>query len=590
MRQNTSICACLLILACAHAPPDTGQPTTLLAGDTATAGEELFLGPKVTVDSVLRTLSIREKVGQLIMPWLSGAYAPLEGEAFDTATSWIDQFGVGGIIVSIGSPLDAAAKLNALQRRSQLPLIVAADLEWGAGMRMVGATAFPAPMALGATGRELDAYQVGRVTAIEARAIGIHWTFSPVADVNNNPDNPIINTRSFGESPPQTAELIAAYIQGASDHGLYTTAKHFPGHGDTSVDSHIDVPVVNACWPRLDTLELVPFRAAIGAGVTSVMTAHVALPCLDRQNPVPATLSPLIMGDILRDSLRFEGVVVTDALDMGAIVQRHGPGETAVQAFLAGSDFLLMPDNLEEAVEAMVAAVDSGRISPERLERSVQRMLELKEMAGLFTRRTVPLDSIPTVVGQRAHQEIADDIAARALTLVRGGPIEDVRGARGATALIAYAEHANRSVGGVLTRELRRAGDTVAFFRLYPASGPMSYDSARAVIKSAPRVIFASSVRPISSRGHVALPDSLARLVGETALVKATVLVSFGSPYLLRQIPDFLGAYLIAWHDVQATERAVARALVGTIPITGRLPITLSERFPRGLGITVPVR
>jgi beta-glucosidase-like glycosyl hydrolase len=542
------------------------------------------------VDSLLQTLSIHEKIGQLIMPWLSGAYAPLAGEAFDTATAWIDELGVGGIIVSIGSPLDAAAKLNALQQRSRLPLIVAADLEWGAGMRMVGATAFPAPMALGATGRELDAYQVGRVTALEARAVGIHWTFSPVADVNNNPDNPIINTRSFGESPSAIAKLITAYIQGATDHGLFTTAKHFPGHGDTGVDSHIDVPVLTACWARLDTLELVPFRAAIRAGVTSVMTAHIALPCFDGEDPLPATLSPRIMMGLLKDSLGFQGTVVTDALDMGAIVNGFGPGESAVLAFLAGSDFLLMPSNLREAVDAMVTAVGSGRIPPERLDRSVRRMLELKEQAGLLGQRVVPLDSIPTVVGHRTHRAIADDIAARSLTLVQRGQIDEIRGVRGRVAMIAYAEERNLSIAGVLTRELRRAGDTVTFFRLYPSSGPLSYDSARTVITDAPRVIFASSVRPISSRGHVALPDSLARLVAATSAVKPTVLVSFGSPYLLRQIPSFAGAYLLAWHDVRSTERAVSQALVGAAPITGRLPITLSERFPRGFGITVTAR
>lgn len=545
---------------------------------------------KVIVDSLLETMSLRDKVGQLVMPWLSGRYASLDGEAFDTAAAWVEDLGVGGLIISVGSPLDAAAKLNALQRRGRLPLLIAADLEYGAAMRMVGATAFPMPMAVGATGRELDAYQLGRATALEARAVGIHWTFSPVADVNNNPANPIINTRSFGEDPAEVARLVAAYVRGASDHGLFTTAKHFPGHGDTGIDSHLDVPVLRACWPRLDTLELVPFRAAVGAGVTSVMTAHIALPCFDGPDAVPATLSPSVMTGILRDSLGFDGVVVTDALIMGAIVQRFGAGESAVRALEAGSDMLLIPSHLRQAIDAVVAAVETGRITIERLDASVRRVLDLKGEAGLYDHRTVTLDSIPTVVGSAAFQELADDMASRALTLVQRGPIDEIRATRSRTALITYAEETNLSIADVLIGELRQMGDTVTPFRLYPASGPMSYDSAQTIIAANPRVIFASSVRPIAWRGHVALPDSLARLIQTTAVGKPTALVSFGSPYLLSQMPGFLGAYLLAWNDVPATERAVARTIAAGAPVSGRLPITLSEHFPRGFGITLPAK
>lgn len=523
------------------------------------------------------------------MPWLIGAYEPLEGDAFDSAAAWVEDHGVGGIIISIGSPLDAAAKLNALQRRAQIPLIVAADLEYGAGMRMIGATAFPQPMAIGATGRELDAYQLGRITAIEARAVGIHWTFSPVADVNNNPENPIINTRSFGESPEQVAGLLGAYIRGASDHGLYTTAKHFPGHGDTGVDSHLELPVLEACWRRLNSLELVPFRAAITAGVTAVMTAHIALPCVDG-NGTPATLSGMVMTEILRDSLGFEGIVVTDALTMGAIVRQYGAGASAVQAFRAGSDMLLMPADVPAAIEAMVAAVDSGIVSRARLDSSVARVLMLKENAGLFARREVPLDSIPATVGRRAHQLIADDVAARALTLVQRGPIRRFREERERTAVISYAEETNLSIGDELIRTLRRYGDTIDPFRIYPASGPMSYDSAQAVIQRARRVVFAVSVRPIASRGHIDLPQALAQLISSTDDGKPTVLASFGSPYLINQVPGFSGSYLIGWHQVGATERAVASALANGSAITGHLPISVSDRFPRGHGVTLPAR
>jgi beta-N-acetylhexosaminidase len=543
--------------------------------------------PNLTPETLLGSLTLRQKVGQLVFPWLLGSYSAIDGEGLDSTIAAIDSLAIGGIIVSLGTPMDVAAKINLLQRRSRLPLLIAADLEYGTGMRLRGGTAFPQPMAVGATGRELDAYEMGRVTALEARAVGIHLTFSPVADVNNNPANPIINTRSFGEDPAEVSRLVAAYVRGAREHGLSTTAKHFPGHGDTGTDSHIALPVTPGCWDRLDTLELRPFRAAIEAGVTAVMTAHVAVPCLDADPGRPATLSSRIMTDVLRDSLGFTGVVVTDALVMGAIVERYGAGESAVLAFEAGADLLLMPSNLRAAVDAMVAAVESGRVSQERLDRSVRRLLELKLGLGLFSRRLVPLDSVPDVVGRRAFQDIADDIAQRAVTLVARGPLDDFRTRRGRTAVITYADETNLSIGADLLRELRILGDTATTFRLYPASGPLSYDSARAVIAAAPRVLFATGVRPIAWRGHVALPDSLAALILATGRARPTLLASLGSPYLRNQLPGFIGGYLIAWNDVAATERAVGRAVAGAAPITGQLPMSLGPGFPRGSGIRI---
>lgn len=542
---------------------------------------------KIHVDSLLETLSIRQKVGQLIMPWLLGNYAALESEQFDTVGVWLDSLEVGGIIISIGPPLEIAAKLNSLQRRSALPLLIGADLEWGSGMRLRGGTAFPMPMAIGATGRREDAYELGRITAIEALATGIHWTFSPVADVNNNPNNPIINTRSFGEDPHDAALLISAYIRGAEEHGLLTTAKHFPGHGDTEVDSHIALPVVRGCWDRLNAVELVPFRAAIAAGVTSVMTAHVALPCLEGADPPPATLSGRVMTEILRDSLGFDGLVVTDALTMGALVAEYGAGETAVRAFIAGADMLLMPAHLREALDAMVEAVETERISRERLDTSVRRVLGLKQRAGLFTRRTVPVEAVTSIVARQPFVDVADDIAARALTLVQRGAIDHFRRDRGRMGLVVYADESNLSAGGQLVRELASYGDTASVFRLYPASGTMSYDSARTLIDKHDRVVFAVNVRVISGLGHVAMPDSLAQLIVATDQRKPTVLASLGNPYLLQQVPDFTGAYINAWSDVGSTERAVAGALAGGAAVSGTLPISIGDKYARGFGIAL---
>ena len=542
----------------------------------------------VSVDSLLASLTVRQQVGQLVIPWLSGSYTALDDSLFQVAARWVDSLEVGGLIISVGSPLDIATKLNALQQRSRLPLLVSADLEWGAGMRVVGATAFPHIMAVGATGDPRDAYTIGAAAAVEGRAVGIHVNFAPDADVNNNPANPIINTRSFGEDPRTVSRLVAAYVRGLHEHGMLATLKHFPGHGDTQTDSHIGLPVITAGYGRLDSLELVPFRAGIAAGADVVMSAHIAFPALTGSND-PATLSAAVLTGLLRDSLRFPGLVVTDALMMGAIVTKYGAGEATVRAFLAGSDLLLIPADPDSAVLAMTAAVAAGRVTPQRLAQSVRRVLEIKRRLGLFERRTVPLDSIPHVVGSKRFQDAANDIAVRSLTLVRdvGGRLHAVRGHPGRLALIAYADEANGSAGLFLTDLLRQGGDTVEYFRLWPMSGTLSYDSARATIARAPATVFVANVRPISGKGNIALPDSLAQLITLTDAARPTVLVSLGSPYLLNQTPA-VRSYLIAWSGVRASERAVALALLGRVPLGGHLPTRIPPDYALGWGLTVP--
>ena len=545
------------------------------------------LGAQPPTDSLLAALTVRQKIGQLIVPWLSGAYTALDDSVFVEATRWVDSLQVGGIIISVGSPLDIASKLNTLQARSRLPLLISADLEWGAAMRIVGATAFPQVMAAGATGRPEDAYTIGSAAAIEGRAVGIHVNFAPDADLNNNPLNPVINTRSFGEDPKAVGRLVSAYIRGVHDNGMLATLKHFPGHGDTDVDSHLGLPVISAGYARLDTLELVPFRTGIDAGADIVMSAHIAFPPFTSPDE-PGTLSAAVLTGLLRDSLRFRGLVVTDALTMGAIVAKYGAGEATVRAFLAGSDLLLMPANPDSALDAMTAAVANGRIGMERLDSSVRRMLEIKRRLGLYGRRTVPLESIMATVGARRFQQEAQDLAVRALTLVRdtAGTLARLRATRTRIALIAYADEGNGSVGQQLAEILRVNGDTIDYFRLWPMSGTLSYDSARTVIDRNPTTVFAANVKPISWRGNIALPDSLALLIGKTDSLRPTVLVSFGSPYLLNQAPT-VKTYVVAWSGIRVAERAAARAMLGLSPVGGHLPIRVPP-YPVGWGLTLP--
>src|SRR6058998_3789835 len=581
MMQAHRLLALVLVTGCASPPPRAlPRPSDLHPGPRPEASQP--------VDSLLAALSPRQRVGQLVVPWLAGSYTALDDSLFQVAVRWVDSLEVGGLIISVGSPFDIAAKLNALQRRSRLPLLVSADLEWGAGMRVVGATAFPQIMAVGATGDPRDAYQIGAAAAVEGRAVGIQVNFAPDADVNNNPANPIINVRSFGEEPRTVSRLVAEYVRGLHEHGMLATLKHFPGHGDTQTDTHLGLPIITAGYARLDSLELVQFRAGIAAGADVVMSAHIAFPALTGSDE-PATVSAAVLTGLLRDSLRFPGLVVTDALMMGAIVAKYGAGEATVRAFLAGSDLLLMPADPDSAVAAMTAAVAAGRITPERLVRSVRRLLEIKRRHGLFERRTVPLDSIPHVVGSRRFQDAANDVAVRSLTLVRdvGGRLHALRGHPGRLALIAYADEANASVGLFLTDLLRQGGDTVEYFRLWPMSGTLSYDSARVTIARAPATVFLANVRPISWKGNIALPDSLAQLITVTDAARPTVLVSLGSPYLLNQTPA-VRSYLIAWSGVRASERAVALALLGRVPLGGHLPTRIPPDYALGWGLTVP--
>jgi beta-N-acetylhexosaminidase len=566
----------ILLGACGPARPVATPAPMPLAGT---------VGPETDVEALLAGLDVRDRIAQLVMPWIPGTYAAYDDDGFERAEAWVDSLHVGGIIVSVGSPLDVAAKLNRLQQRSALPLLVGSDFEGGTSLRLNGGTLFPPNMGVGATGSDSAAYDLGRITALEGRAVGVQLAFAPVADVNNNPANPIINTRAFGEDPAEVGRLVAAEVRGLQDHGMLATAKHFPGHGDTGTDSHLALPVIGSTWARLDSVELVPFRAAIAAGVDVVMSAHIALPGIDFGQLRPGTVAPNVLTGILRDSLGFKGLIVTDALNMAGVADRYG-AEAGVRAFLAGADLLLQPADPRAAIDAMARAVDRGEITMERLDTSVRRVLELKRRVGLFARRTVPLDSIPAVVGNAAFQADAAGIAARSIVLVKdsAGVVHSLPRERAPLTLVTYGEEDNRMVGVALALELRAQGFPVTLARLWPASGSASYDSVAATLRRNPTAVFATADRPVAGRGTIGLPAALRALIAGTARERPTVLVSLGNPYVISGLPE-VGSYLIAWRSNAVTERAVAQALAGAASITGRLPIALPPAYARGRGL-----
>src|SRR5688572_6905942 len=380
-------------------------------------------------DSVFASLSLRDKAAQMVWQTTFGDYVAADAPQWRRLRANIEEDHIGGVLMSVGSPLEIAAKLNALQQLSRVPLLVGADLEAGPGFRarggvflpnnidLGGAPVFPPQMALGAAADTSLAYEMGRVTAVESRALGIHVAFSPVLDVNNNPANPVINTRSYGEDPHLAGRLGAAFVRGLQEHGMVATGKHFPGHGDTETNSHLALPVVTASRARLDSVELVPFRAVIAAGVGAMMTFHGAMPALDSSG-VPATLSRPVLQGLLRDELKFDGVIFSDAMDMRGVIDTYGIPESVKRAVAAGADILIQPIDVRQAIDAVVAGVTEGRYPEARLDESVRRILAMKRSLGLDRTKLVSLDSARSLVGDSAHHAIASMVASRSITLV----------------------------------------------------------------------------------------------------------------------------------------------------------------------------
>jgi beta-N-acetylhexosaminidase len=552
---------------------------------------------------VIASLSVRDRVAQLVWPWVLGDYVPEGSEEWTRIRRLVTEQHVGGFIVSVGSPIDIAAKLNALQALSSLPLLVSADLETGVGFRarggyflpnaidLGGATQFPWQMALGAVRDTTLAYGMARATALEARALGIHVAFGPVLDVNNNPANPVIGARSYSEDPVLTARLGAAFVHGLQENGVVATGKHFPGHGDTETNSHLALATVNASRARLDSVELVPFREAVRAGVGAIMTFHGFLPALDSSG-VPATLSPRVMTDLLRRDMKFDGLLFTDAMDMAGVVDRFGAAEAARRAIAAGNDILLMPADIGGAIDAVVAGLAEGRYTEQRLNASVKRVLLLKDQMGLRRERRVPLERVRAVVGDSSNVALAQAIADRSVVLGRdsAGLVPFASGPSTRVRSVTYARRADLGAGTAFAAELRRLG--VQFTNTYVNADDSlpNIDAFLASVDSTDIVVVGSYVNISSSSATAAAPPAFEALMkGVRARTSRVILVALGSPYALLQAPD-VPAYLVSWGGIPASQRAAARALVGEIAITATLPISIPPLLSIGAGERRPAR
>jgi beta-N-acetylhexosaminidase len=585
---------------------------------------QLTHGGEKWAEKTLHKLTLEEKVGQVFMIWCRASFLNLENPEYLQLRDAIEKYHVGSFAMTVhldgpyllrSEPYEAAELLNRLQSDSKLPLLFAADFERGVSMRLMGTTVFPHAMAFGGDGKLEDAEAFGRISAEESRAIGIHWNFFPDADVNSNPANPIINTRSFGEDPKQVGDLVAAYIKGAHAGGMLTTAKHFPGHGDTATDSHLGVASVNVDRAHLDSIELPPFRQAIAAGVDSVMVAHVTVPALDSDPNHVATISPAIVSDLLEKQFGFKGIIVTDALDMAGLTHlfANNIGRAAVEAFKAGNDLLLIPADFPASYDALLQAVQSGEISRERLDHSVLKILRTKASLNLQEARTVDVKAIANLMAKPENLAFGQQVANDAVTWVRDNgkvlPLKSSLKNEGtAKAALPYTtqEETHNQVVAVIVSDDMRTESGHAFGREFHARIPdarliyvdprvaagMSGDVLKAV-DEASTVIAAVYVIPTAGKmgNGVAMADATGALLQQVLdhAAAKTAVVAMGNPYLAADFPK-IENYMCTFSNATVSEIAAVRALFGEIAIRGHLPVSIPNFAARGTGIERPVQ
>ena len=562
------------------------------------------------VQDTFKGMTVEEKVGQMIVSSFQSNYTSTESDEFEAMVKAVHEYKVGGFhvfggtervpqvllnptygAVTLGQPFTAASLLNRLQAIAKVPLLNTADFEAGVGFRIAGATTFPRLMAFGAARDERLAEEAGRVTGEETRALGVHVNFAPVVDVNNNPRNPVINTRSYGEDPELVGRLASAYIRGMQAAGVSATLKHFPGHGDTDVDSHLGLPIIKHPRARLDQIELAPFRAGIASGADAVMTAHIELPELDPTPKTPTTLSAPIVQGLLRKELKFDGLIYTDSMGMAGVAAIYQPGEAAVRAVKAGNDVILHSPDDGAAFAAVVEAVKKGEIPQAQVDASVLRILRAKARAGLHRNRAVNLEQIPAVVGTRRNQAVADEVSQRSITLLKDArnhvPLNAPRDAQ-----VLYLSVLDFPSGWRIAApsrtfipELKQRWPNVTAIELSDRSTAAEIDLVGAMAPRFDVVIASVFVRAGSASGRMDLSEQLQRLLnGMTRADRPFVTIFFGNPYVTMYMPD-LPAVMLTYDFYDRAEASAVKALAGEIPIGGRLPIELPGYAKVGAGL-----
>ena len=566
-------------------------------------------------DKELRRMSLDEKIGQLICVAVNATFLNQDSDAFKALRHQIEDNHVGGIILFRGPVYESVVLVNRMQNLARYPLLISADLEAGSGMRFDDTVSLPWNMAVGATENPDYARRQGVVTAREARALGVQQIYAPVADVNNNAANPVINVRSYGEDPEAVGRFVAAFVEGAQSNGVIATAKHFPGHGDTATDSHRGLPEIDVSRERLNAIELVPFRAAVKSGVGSVMTGHIGMPQIDRtvvtplprdlklkpidtdeggevvveKGTMPTTLSPVING-ILRHDLGFDGLIVTDAMSMSGLTLYFTQEEASVRALEAGADLLLKPADPDAAFRGVREAVMKGRLKEQRIDESALRVLAAKYDLGLVKQKITPLDAIDRNVAGKESLELAREIAEHAITLVRNDanliPLNSLKPEARIFNLAITNGDDRLWIANAFVAAIARSGHKVETLVLDDRSSDAEVQNALERANHADLVIASlyGRVRTGQARS-VGLPEPGAKALSALITSRVPLVgISFGNPYLLQSFPE-LRTYVVAYGDMPSLQQAAARAVLGEIDITGKLPISLPGVYPRGTGI-----
>ncbi len=542
------------------------------------------------VEQTLKSLNLRERIGQMIVVGALGEYKNVASEKFADIKKQIVENRVGGFVFYRGDVLELAAMTNEMQRVSKVPLLMAADFERGLPMQIKSGTSFTHNMGIAAAGDPQAAYRKGRIIAEEMRALGINWLYGPVSDVLNNPANSMVNVRSYGENPEKVSQFVAAEVRGLRDGGVLSTAKHFPGHGDTPIDSHINTPTINISRERFETVELAPFRAAIAAGLDSFMTAHIALPEITGDN-VPASLSPQINQDLIRKELKFDGIITTDSLGMGAIIKNYKGVEGAVRAIKAGADIALLPPDPKGTIDVLEKAVLNGEIPRKQLDDSVRRILRAKYRVGLVTKKSVDLAKVNQIIEKPENVKFANELAERSMTLLRNENNVLPLGTKQTqnTLFIIVAGDDDADQGNVFKMAIETRVKNARVVRVDKRTTDKEYDQILAEARKAGTVLVAPFVKRAALKGTIALPDAEANFVRKLIdKNKSVAVVAFGSPYQLQQFPE-AKVYMAAWAVEDVAQNAAARAIFGETAITGRSPVSLPNLFKIGDGLQISV-
>jgi len=541
----------------------------------ASAAPAAAAGENGVAERWLTGMTARQRVAQLVVIRTHGNTGNPRGREWRNILRWVRDTQVGGVIVVNrvrrglvvkAEPYESLQFINRLQKLAKVPLLVGGDFERSVSMRFDGTIQYPHAMAYGAAGKPEWTAELGKITVREARALGFQWVFAPDADVNNNPENPIIGIRAFGVDAATVSEHVAAFVRGAKSATppALVTVKHFPGHGDTEEDSHKGLPVIAVDRARLEAVELPPFRAAIAAGVDSVMTAHIAMPQVDKEG-VPATISPVVIGEVLRKQLGFTGLVTTDAMDMDALAREYGSAEASVRAIEAGVDVLLMPRDPDQAIDAVMKAVTAKRLTMARINESVRKVLRAKARLALQKSRMTDGDNIPEVTEDAASMEHAQRVADGAVAVLRGDPKRVLPVANSATTcVIVLAEWRGSGQGLQMADELRARAPLARLTVLEP---PMP----AAALPEPPAGCEVTVVAPFLGIGskaklNPAYEPLLERVVRAG---KPVVLAAMGSPYVVRGYPEATLA-LTTYSTVPVSETALVKVLFGEIKPMGK--------------------